>query len=124
MASPSALNQLSSQHVHLPKRDYCTLHFLQSILREDKLCLQKGEARRYKVPNLPELSVKKMWKEFSVVPDFLAHMPDEWKDGKRVDRTFFWTVMITLQPAFVDALVEDCRQQRKAARKGRGSCKP
>ena len=101
------------QHVELPSKSFCTLNFLQQLTREEKTPLSKGACRRYKVPNLPELSIKRMWPEALKDRTFLKFMPDEWEGGKRVDRTFFWHVLTTLQPEYVDALIEDCRKQRR-----------
>ena len=50
------------------------------------------------------------------MPDFLLHMPDEWRaDLKKVERTFFWYVLTTLAPEFVEELVLDVHRQRLGA---------
>ena len=50
-------------------------------------------------------------------PDFLQYVPDEWAGGLRADRSFFYAVLQTLAPEYVNALLQECRElreQRKA----------
>ena len=43
-------------------------------------------------------------------------MLDEWRaDLKKAERTFFWSVLTTLAPEFVEELVLDVRRQRLGA---------
>ncbi len=43
-------------------------------------------------------------------------MPEEWRhDLKKAERTFFWAVLTTLAPEFVEQLVLDVRSQRLGA---------
>ena len=41
-------------------------------------------------------------------------MPSDWTTTKKVDRKFFWKVLCTLAPLFVEELVLNCRKQREA----------
>ena len=46
-------------------------------------------------------------------------MPDTWTATKKTERDFFFGVLCSIQPDFVEHLIIDCRQQRedvKAAR--------
>jgi hypothetical protein len=45
-------------------------------------------------------------------PDFLKYVPDEWRGGPRADRSFFYTVLQTLAPDYVNALLQECRELR------------
>ena len=53
-------------------------------------------------------------------PDFLKYVPDEWAGGPRADRSFFYTVLQTLAPEYINALLEECRELR-AQRKVKAS---
>ena len=72
--------------------------------------------RLLKIPLWAELSVARIWPQAAELPEFLPHMPDEWRqDLKKVERSFFWAVLTTLAPEFVEQLVLDVRQQRLGA---------
>jgi hypothetical protein len=49
------------------------------------------------------------------MPEFQAHMPDEWGGNSKTERTFFWDILVTLAPEFVEELIKDCRRQRLTA---------
>ena len=42
-------------------------------------------------------------------------MPDDWTGSSKTERTFFWDVLVTLAPEYVEELVLDCRRQRMTA---------
>ena len=42
-------------------------------------------------------------------------MPEDWTADHKTEREFFWGVLTTLAPEYVEALIKDCRQQRLAA---------
>ena len=46
-------------------------------------------------------------------------MPDEWSGNSKTERTFFWDVLVTLAPEYVEALIKDCRRQRLVAAQDR-----
>lgn len=68
------------------------------------------------IPCWPELAVKKIWPLAIRLPGFVDYMPDEYEGGRRVDRTFFWGVLGTLNAEFVQHLVAQARTQRNAHR--------
>ena len=45
-----------------------------------------------------------------MLPNFRAHMPDEWTGNSKTERTFFWDILVTLAPEYVEELVLDCRR--------------
>ena len=64
--------------------------------------------RHLRIPLWPELSIARIWPQASELPGFLLHMPDEWRqDLKKAERSFFWAVLTTLAPEFVEQLVLD-----------------
>ena len=75
----------------------------------------------YEIPKWTELSVEKMWPvAVNGIKDFMKYMPDNFKGDHKTDRSFFWGVFYSLNPAFVEELVEDCRLQRKPKVKPQG----
>ena len=40
-------------------------------------------------------------------------MPPDWAaDNNKTERTFFWGVLTTMAPEYVEELIKDCRRQR------------
>ena len=37
-------------------------------------------------------------------------MPDEWNGGAKTERPYFYQILITLAPEYVESLINDCRQ--------------
>ena len=62
------------------------------------------------MPLWPELAVHRIWIEARQLPGFLDHMPDEWTGNSKTERPFFWSVLITLAPDYVEQLIIDCRE--------------
>ena len=69
-------------------------------------------------PPWPELAPKYIWAEAIKHPQFLQYLPDQWSaNAKILDRVFFYGVLTTLAPDFVDKLIKDCRLKRSQAKK-------
>ena len=90
--------------------------FLQAILSNQKRHLRKSQVRHLRIPLWPELGIVKVFEEAAKLPGFLDHIPEEWRaDAKKVERSFFWAVLTTLAPEYVEELVLDVRKQRLGA---------
>ena len=42
-------------------------------------------------------------------------MPNDWTGNSKTERGFFWDILTSLAPEYVEALIKDCRQQRIGA---------
>jgi len=43
--------------------------------------------------------------------NFKEHLPDEWHNKiAKIERKFFWAILISLASEFVEALIKDCRE--------------
>ena len=91
---------------------------MQQIMSKEKLYLKRTEVKELNVPNWPELGVSRMWAQAMKQPLFNRYIPDCWGPEKKTERTFFWAIFVTLQPEYVEILVDDCRRQRDALRIG------
>ena len=67
-----------------------------------------------RIPLWPELSIAKIWLQAVKHPQFLRYLPDTWSATKKTERHFFWAILVTLQPDYVEQLITDCRRQRAA----------
>ena len=99
----------------MPRRDYCTLRFIQQLLQGVKVMQKQNEAAEDPdVPNWPELAVHKVWKHAEKLPGLLDRLPDEWQGGRRTDRQFFWASLIAIHEGWAMNLIDNCARQRKA----------
>ena len=106
----------------MPETDYCTLEHLQAILLDDKYCIPAANHAQIRVPNYPELAIKKMWPVLQAIPDIEMFLPDNWlPDMKRVDVKYVWKVAAFLDEVFVVKLLDECREKGPSERK-RSSC--
>ena len=106
------------QQMFLPNFKSCPLGFLQDILTNSKTVYQRTDVKRFKIPLLPELGVANIWPEAIKLPMFANYMPNEWTSAKKVERNYFWGVLIVLAEDYVVQLVQDVRVQRNNRRLG------
>jgi hypothetical protein len=98
--------------MHLPKKDSITLHFIQQVLRGEKKLFGADSMVQIDIPLWEELGVKKQWVNALQIPGFIDYIPDEWVDGHRADREYFWSILFNVNGAFTRSLIEDCQEQR------------
>ena len=80
------------------------------ILSNQKRHFWKNQVKNLKVPLLPELAVNKIWPEAVQMPQFSDYVPSDWTaNSKKTERSFFWSILISLAPEYVDQLVKDVR---------------
>ena len=91
--------------------------YIQQILNNEKKFYRLAEVRKHKVPLWPELAVHRIWLQAVQHPEFMRYIPDTWTAKKKTERAFFWEILSTLQPDYVEALIKDAREQREAARR-------
>ena len=89
------------------------MEFLRQIFREEKIALMQPQVKQVYVPCWPELAPKYIWAQALDHPEFLSYMPDSWgPDSKLLERGYFYGVLCTLAPYFVQQLIKVCRDQR------------
>jgi len=90
------------------------MEHLVAILREKKMCFKKKDVRSIKIPPWPELAMYRIWDSAIKHPDFRKYIPENWfRVKKNRERGYFYGILFTLMPDYVEQLVEDCRFQRK-----------
>ena len=84
---------------------------MQALLNNRKRFLRKFEHRHMKLPLWPELSIARVWPEAMQLPRFPEYMPSEWnvQQPKKIERNFFFGILISLAPEYVEQLVLDIR---------------
>ena len=112
LVSISSHLRVIMQQLFLPKLQFVKLSYLHGILRDEVRVFMNNEVRRISVPMWPELSVAKVMPLAKLIPGFFDYVPPEWEQLLKVDRDFFWAIMVTLDPQFVMELINDVREQR------------
>ena len=80
------------------------------------MVLSQTQVKQMEVPHWPELAPKRVWEQAIQLPDFRNYIPDSWgPESKMLERPFFYGVLVTLAPYFVQELVKACRQMRGEA---------
>jgi hypothetical protein len=67
------------------------------------------------VPLYDELSVKNLWPEMIQYPEFRRYMPDHLPKGRQIDRSYFFNVMMTLNPEYTGTIIQHAEHQRHSA---------
>ena len=89
-----------------------------AISYKKKKCFKQKDVRHLTVPTVPELGLKNIWEEALQIPEFSSYIPDEWTlANKKADRSFFWGILSTLKPDYVEQLLANCRKLRSEQRK-------
>ena len=100
----------------MPSLKQCRLSHLQAILsNKKKVLLQKNVPAR-KVPNWPQLAVKHVYEPAKLLPNVSDYLPDPTgKEEERLpERDFFWKVLYTLHPDYVDDIVKQAKNKKKS----------
>ena len=86
--------------------------FLRDILQDKKKLMKQADITPITVPKYDELSVKALLPEWQAQPDFWVYFPDKLPKDRVPDRDYFFTIMNTLQPDYVAAMIKHAQQLR------------
>ena len=101
----------------LPNIQCCTLKFLIQIIKSEKLYYMQTNIKQMYIPQWEELAVKYVWAEAMMHHSFKHYLPDHWSPSNhQVDRGFFFAILGSVCPEYVNGLISDCRIQRKLRR--------
>ena len=86
--------------------------FLRDILQDKKKLMKLADISPIIVPKYDELSVKALLPQWQVQPDFWVYFPDQLAKDRLPDRVYFFTIMNSLQPEYVAAMIKHSQQLR------------
>ena len=72
------------------------------------------------VPHYEELSVKNLYPQFAEDDLLRRYFPDEYPQGKGPPREYFFNVLHTLYPEFLQRILDHAHKQRMTAEGERG----
>ena len=67
------------------------------------------------MPKFEELSLRNLQKEVLDDPEIKLYLPDLKEKGKTIDRTFFYNILHTLHPSYVEEIVNHALELRNKA---------
>ena len=98
--------------MYLPPQSQINHDFLKALLKNEKKVFPISEIRFIVVPKLEELSTKKMVEQMRDDKDIRLYLPDEYFDKKIPHREFFYNILNTHYPQYVDNLIVFAQKQR------------
>ena len=101
--------------LYLPPEYMMNKDFLKEVFKEDKQLLQLNEVNRVNVPLYDELAVTTFWPMMKDDEHFMRFFPSKLPKGRVPDREYFWNIMHTLQPDYVQQLVRHAQAQRNSS---------
>ena len=80
--------------------------YLRQILSEEKVMLPLTEVKFVNVPMYDELSVKNLWPSCKGNAQLMKYFPDKLPKGRLPDRKYFFDILNTVKPDYVDKLIK------------------
>lgn len=88
--------------------------FLKQVLVGEKQLLKMAKVKPVNVPNYDELSVKRLYPLLKEDPELSQYLPDVTSKSRLPARDYFFTVLNTLQPAYLEAIIKKAQDSRLA----------
>ena len=104
--SPPRPDPLPTVQLYLPPDTMLNKDFLRDVLQDKKKLMKQADITPITVPKYDELSVKALLPEWQAQPDFWVYFPDKLPKDRVPDRDYFFTILNTLQPDYVAAMIK------------------
>ena len=89
-----------------------TKDFLKEVLAGEKQLLKKSEVNEITVPKYDEISVTALYPHFAKDEEFLSYFPSKYPKGKGPPRKYFFNVLNTLHPEYLQQVMDHANKQR------------
>ena len=77
--------------------------------------MKKADIRYIQVPKYDELSVKNIYPMFAKDAQFMSYFPDSYPKGKGPPRDYFFNILNTLHPDYLQQVMSHASKQRMTA---------
>ena len=104
----------------MPPESLINKDFLKQVLADQKQLIKKQDVSYIEVPHYEELAVKNLYPQFAGDDLFTRYFPDEYPVGKGPPREYFFNVLHTLYPEFLQRMLTHAHDQRMTASGQRG----
>ena len=89
--------------------------FLKEVLAGKKQLMKKAEVKYVTVPHYDELSVKGLYPMFTKDAEMMAYFPSKYPKGKQAPRDYFFNILATLHPDYLQQVMAHASKQRHTA---------
>ena len=86
--------------------------FLKAVLAGKKQLMKKNEVDYVTVPRYDELSVKTIFPMFAKDAEMMAYFPDQFPKGKGPPREYFFNILNTLHPDYLNQVMSHAAKER------------
>ena len=93
----------------------CNKDFFKEVLSGSKDLMELRNVRYINVPLYDELSVVTLWPLMQEANDFMRHFPSKLPKGRLPDRCYFFNILNTSNPDYVQKLLVHANEQRNTA---------
>ena len=100
---------------YLPDETVVTKDFLKEVLAGQKQLMKKADVKAVQVPQYDELSVRNLWPEMKKDAHFLSFFPTKYPKDKGPPRDYFFNLLNTLYPEYLQQLMANANEARMAA---------
>ena len=84
------------------------------MLSGEKKLMPLSEVKLVTVPAYDELSVKNLYSHMTKIEEFMQYMPDKVPKQRTVSRCYFFNIMHSINPSYVQELIRHATAQRNA----------
>ena len=88
--------------------------FLKEVFAEDKELLDLKNVKWINVPLYDELSVVNIWPMTKENKQIMMYFPNKLPKGRVPDREYFFNILNTFQPLYVDQIIQHANAQRNS----------
>ena len=100
---------------YLPPTGQVTKDFLKQVVNEEKDLLPVSEVKWVNMPQYDELSVSNLWPQVKTQKEVMKYIPSKFRKGQQCSRAYFFNVLNTVLPAYVDKLIKHANNKRMDA---------
>ena len=86
--------------------------FLKEVLAGKKQLMKKSEVQEVTVPKYDELSVTNLYPMFAKDAEMMSYFPSKYPKGKGAPRKYFFDILNTLHPDYLQQVMSHACKQR------------
>ena len=86
--------------------------FLRQVFVGEKKLLKKKQVEYIHVSHYQELSVKNMWQDLKLDPDFKIYFQDEYPQDRLPSRSYFFDILNTTYPVYLAEVIKHAQNAR------------
>ena len=98
----------------MPPKNMVTPPYLKQILSGEKKLMKVSDIKHCNPPRYDEITVVQLYDTCVQMPRMAQYFPDTYPKGRGCNRDYFFTILATIHPEYVDKLLKNCKEVRFA----------